>query len=103
MGESAMELTGKNIFYYLVENMPEGKKSFALINEYFRIIKKELKNNSTYCPANDENIIKTPVKTNFGTIKLNVSLKKTLNKKCSYLDERIENLNHFTFNQLRMM
>lgn len=98
-----MELTDKNIFYYLVENTPNEKKSFALINEYFRIIKKELKNDSTYNPTNDENIIKTPAKTNFGTMKLNLSLKKPLNEKCSYLDERIKKLNYFTFNQLKMM
>lgn len=98
-----MDLTAKNIIYYLIENIPKNKKSLAIINEYFRIIKKELKKDLTYDIMEDENIIKTITKSNFGTMKINLSLKKPLNKKCSYLDERINKLNTFTFNQLRNM
>lgn len=98
-----MDLTAKNIIYYLIENIPKNKKSLAIINEYFRIIKKELKKDLTYDIMEDENIIKTTTKSNFGTIKLNLSLKEPLNEKCSYLDERIHKLNTFTFNQLRNM
>lgn len=98
-----MDLTAKNIVYYLIENMPKEKRSAGFVNEYFRIIKKELRKDLDYDFFNDENIIKTIDASNFGTIKLNLSLKKPLNEKCSYLDERIDKLNTFTFNQLRNM
>lgn len=98
-----MDLTAKNIVYYLIENMPKEKQSAGFVNEYFRIIKKELRKDLDYDFFNDENIIKTMTKSNFGTMKLNLSLKKPLNEKCSYLDERINKLNTFTFNQLRNM
>lgn len=98
-----MDLTAKNIVYYLIENVPKDKKSLAIINEYFRIIKKELKKELIYDILEDENIVKTIDTSNFGTMKLNLSLKEPLNEKCSYLDERIKKLNEFTFNQLRNM
>lgn len=98
-----MDLTAKNIVYYLIENMPKEKQSAGFVNEYFRIIKKELRKDLNYDFFNDENIIKTIDPSNFGTMKLNLSLKEPLNEKCSYLDERIKKLNTFTFNQLRNM
>ena len=96
-----MDLTAKNIIYYLIENISKDKRSIGVVNEYFRIIKKELKEDFIYDLSNDENIVKTITKSNFGTTKINLSLKEPLNEKCSYLDERIKKLNMFTFNQLR--
>lgn len=96
-----MKFTDQNIYYYLIENVPKTRKTLGFINEYFRLIKKELKKESKYDSHNDDNIIKTKKKTNFGTLQIYLSLKTPLNDKCCYLDERIKNLNTFTFNQLK--
>ncbi len=96
-----MKFTDQNIYYYLIENAPKERQTLGFINEYFRLVKKELKENTKYDVHNDDNIIKTKKKTNFGTLQIYLSLKVPLNDKCSYLDERIKNLNTFTFNQLR--
>lgn len=96
-----MKFTDQNIYYYLIEHAPKERKTLGFINEYFRLIKKELKKETKYNAHDDENIIKTKKRTNFGTLQIYLSLEKPLNDKSSYLDERIENLNLFTFNQLR--
>ena len=98
-----MKFTDQNIYYYLIENMPEKRKTLGFVNEYFRLIKKEFKENTKYEVHNDKNILKTKKTSNFGILQIHLSLEKPLNDKCSYLDERIENLNLFTFNQLKSL
>lgn len=98
-----MKFTDQNIYYYLIENAPKERQTLGFINEYFRLVKKELKENTKYDVHNDDNIIKIKKKTNFGTLQIYLSLKVPLNDQCSYLDERIKNLNTFTYNQLRSL
>lgn len=96
-----MKFNDRNIYYYLIENLPEKRKTLGFVNEYFRLIKKELKQKEKYDAQNDDNILKTKKRTNFGNLQIYLSIKKPIKDKCCYLDERINNLNSFTFNQLR--